>query len=104
MRDNGYDLRHYAEKNWATLGPKLAGKFHFISGDMDNFYLNLAVYLFEDFAKKTANPRSDATFAYGRPLKGHSWHAKNFADMMRDMGEQVKRSTPSGDTRSWSEH
>jgi hypothetical protein len=43
MRDNGYDLRHYAEKNWATLGPRLTGKLHFISGDMDNFYLNLAV-------------------------------------------------------------
>jgi Putative esterase len=104
MRDNGYDLRHYAEKNWATLGPKLAGKLHFISGDMDNFYLNLAVYLFEDFTKKTTNPKSDATFAYGRPLKGHSWHEKNFADMMRDMGEQVKRNTPTGESLAWSQY
>jgi len=104
MRDHGYDLRHYAEKNWATLGPKLAGKLHFIAGDMDNFYLNLAVYLFEDFTKKTANPRSDAIFEYGRPLKGHSWHAKNFADMLRDMAEQIKRNTPAGDSRAWAEY
>ncbi len=104
MRENGYDLRHYAEKNWATLGPKIAGKLHFISGDMDNFYLNLAVYLFEEFTKKATNPKSDATFAYGRPLKGHSWHEKNFADMMRDMAEQVKRNTPAGDSRAWSEY
>lgn len=104
MRDNGYDLRHYAEKNWATLGPKLAGKLHFIAGDMDNFYLNLAVYLFEDFTKKTANPKSDATYEYGRPMKGHSWHAVNFADMMRQMGEQVKRNTPAGESRAWSEY
>jgi hypothetical protein len=104
MRDNGYDLRHFAEKNWATIGPKLQGKLHFISGDMDNFYLNLAVYLFEDFAKKSTNPKSDATFAYGRPLKGHSWHEKNFADMLRDMAEQVKRNTPAGDSRTWSEY
>lgn len=104
MRDHGYDLRHYAEKNWATLGPKLAGKLHFIAGDMDNFYLNLAVYLFEDFTKQATNPKSDATFAYGRPLKGHSWHAKNFADMLRDMAEQIKRNTPAGDGRAWSEH
>ncbi len=104
MRDNGYDLRHYAEKNWATLGPKLAGKLHFISGEMDNFYLNLAVYLFEDFTKKATNPKSDATFAYGRPLKGHSWHEKNFADMLRDMAELVKKNTPADDSRAWSEY
>ena len=104
MRDNGYDLRHYAEKNWATLGPKLKGKLHFISGDMDNFYLNLAVYLFEEFTKKATNPKSDATFTYGRPLKGHSWHATNFADMLRDMAEQVKRNTPAGDSRAWAEY
>ena len=104
MRDNGYDLRHYAETNWATLGPKLSGKLHFISGDMDNFYLNLAVYLFEDFTGKTTNPKSDATFEYGRPMKGHSWHSKNFADMLRDMAEQVKKKTPSGESRAWTQY
>jgi Putative esterase len=104
MRDNGYDLRYYADKNWATLGPKLAGKLHFISGDMDNFYLNLAVYLFEEFSKKATNPKSEATFEYGRPLKGHSWHARNFADMMREMAEQVKKNTPAGDSRAWSQY
>jgi len=104
MRDNGYDLRYYAEKNWATLGPKIVGKLHFISGDMDNFYLNLGVYLFEEFAKKATNPKSDVTFDYGRPLKGHSWHAKNFADMMRDMAEQVKTNTPANDSLAWSKY
>ena len=104
MRDNGYDLRHYAEKNWATLGPKLAGKLHFIAGDMDNFYLNLAVYLFEEFTKKATNPKSDATFEYGRPLKGHSWHSKNFADLLREMAEQVKRNVPPGESRAWTEY
>ncbi len=104
MRDNGYDLRYYAEKNWAMLGPRLTGKLHFISGDMDNFYLNLAVYLFEEFAKKATNPKSDVTFDYGRPLKGHSWHSKNFADMMRDMAEHVKRNRPANDSLAWSKY
>ena len=104
MRDNGYDLRHYAEKNWSTLGPKLTGKLHFIAGEMDNFYLNLAVYLFDEFTQKSSNPKSDATFDYGRPMKGHSWHAKNFADMLRDMAEQVKKNTPSGESRAWAEY
>jgi hypothetical protein len=101
MRDHGFDLRYYAEKNWATLGPKLAGKLHFIAGDMDNFYLNLAVYLFEDFTKQTTNPKSDATFEYGRPMKGHSWHSKNFADLLREMAQQVKRNTPRADNLGW---
>ena len=104
MRDHGYDLRYFTEQNWATLGSKLSGKLHFISGDMDNFYLNLGVYLFEEFAKKSTNPKSDATFAYGRPMKGHSWHAQNFADMLRDMAEQVKKTTPASDSRAWSQY
>lgn len=101
MRDNGYDLRHYAEKNWATLGPKLFGKLHFIAGDMDNFYLNLAVYMFEEFTRKATNPKSDATFEYGRPMKGHSWHATNFAEMLRAMAAHVKANSPPGDRLAW---
>jgi len=104
MREHGYDLRDYAEKNWPTLGPRVAGKLHFIAGEMDNFYLNLAVYQFEDFTKRAANPKSDATFVYGRPMKGHSWHAKNFADMLREMAEQIKRNTPAGDKQAWAKY
>jgi hypothetical protein len=104
MRESGYDLRHYAETNWTKLGPKLAGKLHFIAGDMDNFYLNLAVYLFEDFTKRMTSPKSDATFEYGRPMKGHSWHSKNFAEMLREMAEQVKKNTPPGQSRAWAEY
>src|SRR5262249_62013506 len=104
MRDHGYDLRYYAEKNWTKLGPLVAGKLHFMSGEMDNFYLNLAVYLFEDFAKHTTNPQADATFEYGRPMKGHSWHPRTVADMLREMAGQVKRNTPAGDSRAWSEY
>lgn len=104
MRDHGYDLRDYAEKNWPALGPKLGGKLHFIAGDMDNFYLNHAVYLFENFTRQTVNPKSDATFEYGRPMKGHSWHSKTFADMLREMAEQVGKNAPATDDRSWSQH
>jgi hypothetical protein len=91
MKENGYDLREYAERNWSTLGPKLAGKLHLFSGDMDDFYLNLAVYRFEDFAKAAKNPASDATFTYGRPMKGHAWHAFPWAELVRQMDAHVKR-------------
>jgi hypothetical protein len=104
MRDHGYDLRYFAEHNWSTLGPSLAGKLHFIAGDMDNFYLNLAVYMFGDFIKQTTKPKGDAAFEYGRPMKGHSWHSKTFADLLREMAEQVKTNMPVGDSQAWLEH
>lgn len=99
-RENGYDLREYAQRNWATLGPKILGKLHFFSGDMDDFYLNLAVYQFEEFLKTTQNPHYEAEFTYGRPTKGHSWHAFTWAEMVRRMGAHVKRNAPPGEDSS----
>ncbi|MGH7554843.1 MAG: alpha/beta hydrolase-fold protein, partial [Longimicrobiales bacterium] len=102
MRANGYDLREYAQRNWPTLGPKLAGKLHFFAGDMDDFYLNLAVYRFEDFVKSTTNPRSDAQFTYGRPMKGHSWHAFPWAELVRKVAVYVRENAPAGENvESW---
>ncbi len=102
MRDHGYDLRAYAEKNWSTLGPKLAGKLHFFAGDMDDYWLNLAVYKFEDFLKSSANPHVDADFTYGRPMKGHSWHAWTWAEFVRRYAASVKANAPAGeDTKLW---
>jgi len=100
-REHGFDLRDYAQRNWKTLGAKLAGKLHFFAGDMDDFYLNLAVYQFEEFLKSTADPRSDAEFTYGRPMKGHSWHAYPWAELVRRMGEHVKQHAPPGESSAW---
>lgn len=102
MRDHGYDLRYYAETNWSTLGPKLVGKLNFFAGDMDNFYLNLAVYRFQDFLKGTTNPHYEGRFEFGRPMKGHSWHLTDWAGMLREMSEYVKKNAPTGaDTAGW---
>jgi hypothetical protein len=51
-REN-YDLRHILERDWVKLADKLRGKIHIYCGDMDNYYLNNAVYLMEDFLKTT---------------------------------------------------
>ena len=93
-REQGFDLREFAQRNWTTLGPRLAGKLHFFAGDMDDFYLNLAVYQFEEFLKNTTDPRSDAEFTYGRPMKGHSWHAYPWAELVRRMAAHVKQHAP----------
>ena len=84
FRSHDYDLREYLERNWATLGPKLRGQIHVFTGDMDTFYLNLAVYRLEEFLKR-ARPAANAEFAYGRPKKPHGWQPWTNAELMRIM-------------------
>ncbi len=43
-----YDIRLVLERNWKTLGPKLAGKLHVFTGGLDTFYLEGAVRLLGD--------------------------------------------------------
>jgi hypothetical protein len=100
MREHGFDLREYTARNWSTLGPKLVGKLHFFAGDMDDFYLNLAVYDFQEFLT-TTSPHYEAEFTYGRPMKGHSWHAWTWAGFVRQVGAFVKRNVPSGEATAW---
>lgn len=71
-RDN-YDLRHIMERDWATLGPKLEGKIHLYVGDMDNYYLNNAVYLTEEFLENTTNPYYNGVVDYGDRAE-HCWN------------------------------
>ena len=71
-REN-YDLRHILERDWPTLGPKLVGKLHIYAGDMDNFYLNNAVYLMEDFLESTSEPYFDGLIDYGDRAE-HCWN------------------------------
>ena len=97
-----FDLRYILSKNWATIGPKLQGKLHVYVGDMDNYYLNLAVYRLNDFLASTSSPRSDAVFQYGRPMKGHGWQPMTDAEMVRMMSKRITESAPKGaDVTSW---
>jgi hypothetical protein len=110
-RDN-FDLRHILERDWATLGPKVRGKIHLYCGDMDNFYLNNAVYLMEGFLKKTANPPADALVAYGDRFE-HCWNGDpnqpNYISRLRyntmyvdKMLKRMEANHPPGaDLKSW---
>jgi hypothetical protein len=71
-REN-YDLRHILERDWAKRGSKLEGKIHIYCGDMDNYYLNNAVYLMEDFLKSTRNPHYGGEVTYGDRAE-HCWN------------------------------
>lgn len=94
MKDHNYDLRYYMESNWPLIGEKLKGKLHFFCGDMDNLYLNLAVYKMQNFLEKTKNPYYDGSFEYGRPMKGHGWRPMNNYQLVKEMGEYILRNTP----------
>jgi len=67
-----YDLAHILRRDWSRLGPKLRGKLRIYTGDMDNYYLNNAVYGVEEFLKN-ADPPSDAVVEYGDRHE-HCWN------------------------------
>lgn len=102
MRKHGYDLSYYIRTHWHQIGPDLVGKLHFFVGDMDNYYLNLAVYKMENFLRTTSDPYYGGTFVYGRPMKGHGWHPMTWAELMREMAQQVRDDAPKGsNTAAW---
>jgi hypothetical protein len=68
-----YDLRHILERDWDKLGEKLKGKIHIYCGDMDNYYLNNAVYLMEDFLESTTDPYYAGEVDYGDRAE-HCWN------------------------------
>lgn len=107
-----YDLRHILERDWETLGPKLQGKIHLYVGEMDNSYLNNAVYLMEDFLESTTDPYYDGLVDY-EPRAGHCWNGDherpNALSRLRYhqmyvplILKRIEASAPAGaDTSSW---
>ena len=107
-----YDLRYILERDWAVLGPKLSGKIHIYCGDMDNYYLNNAVYLMEEFLQNTKDPHYAGEIDYGDRAE-HCWngdHTKpNAISRLRysqmflpKIVERIRISAPAGaDTISW---
>jgi hypothetical protein len=110
-REN-YDLMHILRRDWATLGPKLEGKLHIYVGDMDNYYLNNAVYLAEAFLENTTNPYYDGEVDYGDRAE-HCWNGDhengNHISRLRyntmylpKILERIEETAPAGaDLESW---
>lgn len=95
-----YDIRHYLERNWSSVGPSLVGKIHVYCGRMDNYHLEEAVYLLEAFLETTTAPRYDGTFAYG-DRAGHGWSPFDTPGLLRAMAEHVRRNAPDGASTDW---
>ena len=68
-----YDLRHIMKRDWDKLGPDLKGKINIYCGEMDNYYLNNAVYLMEEFLESTTDPYYGGEVDYGARDE-HCWN------------------------------
>ena len=107
-----YDLRYIMERDWDKLGDKLKGKIHIYCGDMDNYYLNNAVYLMEDFLESTTDPYYDGEVDYGDRAE-HCWNGDqenpNYISRLRynsmyvpKIMKRIAESAPKGaDLTSW---
>lgn len=107
-----YDLAYILKRDWSTLGSKLEGKIHIYCGDMDNYYLNNAVYLMEDILEETTKPHYDGEVDYGDRAE-HCWNGDhsqpNAISRLRyhqmfitKWAEEIKTRAPKGaDLDSW---
>lgn len=111
-REN-YDLTHIMKRDWEKgLGRKLEGKVNIYVGDMDNYYLNNAVYLTEEFLKSTTNPPFGGEVDYGDRAE-HCWNGdhtrSNAYSRLRyhqmfapKIVERILKTAPAGaDVTSW---
>jgi hypothetical protein len=107
-----YDLEAILERDWATLGPQLAGKIHIYVGSDDTYFLNDAVYRMQDFLDSTTNPPYGGEVTYG-PRAEHCWNGDpnlpnaysrlhyDFQYLPKILDQIQKTAPPGADLTSW---
>ena len=107
-----FDLAYIMKRDWAKHGNDWKGKIKIYCGDMDNYYLNNAVYLAEEMLEATTDPYYDGEVDYGDRAE-HCWNGDhdqpNAISRLRynrmfipKWAEEVKTRSPSGaDLSSW---
>lgn len=68
-----YDLAYILKRDWAKHGKDWENKIHLYCGDMDNYYLNNAVYLAEEILSETTEPFYNGEVDYGDRAE-HCWN------------------------------
>jgi len=84
-----YDLRLVLEQNWNNLAPKLRGKIRIWIGEADNYFLNNAVHLLDQFLSR-ADPPYAGKISYGAG-KGHCWLGLSERQMMDEMAAAMEK-------------
>ena len=92
-----YDLRLVLERNWALLGPKLHGKIHIWVGEGDDYFLNNAVHLLDDFLVK-AKPAYGGKITFV-PRTGHGVGGLTEKEMLKEMMDAVERGRKAAEGR-----
>jgi hypothetical protein len=107
-----YDLAYILKRDWAKYGQDWENKIHLYCGDMDNYYLNNAVYLAEEILSETSAPYYNGEVDYGDRAE-HCWNGDhengNHISRLRynqmfikKYVDKVKSIAPKGaDLKSW---
>ncbi|HLJ94088.1 MAG TPA: alpha/beta hydrolase-fold protein [Gemmataceae bacterium] len=88
-----YDLRLTLQRNWKTLGPKLRGKLRVWVGEADDYFLNNAVHLLDDFLAR-AEPAFGGSIRYG-PRGDHGWRVLSQRQLLEEMAAAIEQAKPS---------
>jgi len=95
-----YDLRNILERDWKTLGPKVAHKLNIYVGDADSYFLNMGVHLMDEFLRKADSPKWTGETVF-QPMAPHCWGPPR-DQMLEKMVAQITKYAPVGaDTSSW---
>jgi len=107
-----YDLSYILKRDWSKHGKDWKGKIYIYCGDMDNFYLNNAVYFTEQMLEETKEPYYDGEVDYGDRAE-HCWNGDhtqpNYISRLRyhrmfipKWTDRILKSAPKGvDLKSW---
>ncbi len=96
-----YDLLEYMKREWSWLGPKLVGKIHIYTGEMDTYRLEQAAIQMEQWMKTTENPHYSGFFMYG-DRKPHCWSGPvTKAERLKEMAQYMLRHQPEWATTPW---
>jgi hypothetical protein len=107
-----YDLSAIIARDWAKLGPQLAGKIHVYVGSADTYFLNDGVYYLQDVLEGLKDPAYGGEVAYGDRAE-HCWNGDpnqpNYISRMRyntmylpKILERIQKTAPQGaDLTSW---
>ncbi len=68
-----YDLSHIISRDWARLGPDLAGKIHIYVGTADTYFLTDAVYYAQERLEALQHPAYGGEVDYGDRAE-HCWN------------------------------
>ena len=99
-----YDITNYLRNNWSTIGASLRGKIHIAVGDMDTYYLEQGVYMFEELVNSLDGPPADASFEYGRK-QPHCWigyspsregETLSYIEFIRIAADHMRANAPAG--------